>query len=859
MTSEFQPPPRNMVQEVRNIIEGYKMGSLRALAQDPVQNSLDAYSGAGDPVRVEFRLEERTLPSGEDMFLLTVTDNGTTGLRGSPLSLADLQERAALTGFLELSQDENWAAWEAMFYTKTGEDKLGSRGQGKAAFLYHSRRALGIKGPGGIELEGMVMLYDTLLEDGTYRLGVRLAQPADLVLFPPYEEDVARQIVRSQWRPPEYDLVVPLGLEPLTQPGTRVIVPFLSQEAVKAFRSGEMMRWLQRCWWRTVQTDRAEIRVVVDGVSHTVDIPACWRDQPWLQDPLPENVLVKESEAIEADGDRRIKRIVLLYDPTLVSDEIEDVETPQYEGVQLLRGQQWIETIGTQHYADYIPSESRPGFRGFVEFDRQLEVELREVESPQHDAFHRQRLFVRQIRLVIGEAVKEFAAQQGWLDDVSTKPREDRTGDDVLRQITELFIAGSAVDGRGDRDVWTCKLNLDYPSAGTTRVDWKEVLTGISAECSHTPRTERREVRLSLVLVDPMGDRTILQASDRKTLHGSAGADFRDVRIVKVGTQPGDVECPMLGRYRLRAECYCGNERVATASRNVWVRMDPPSPPQQRPISVDIQTRNTDADRVRINNGEHLDVAIVVKNRGSVDVELKVIASLEDLLLRDDQPVSLPGRLVGDQPSEVTFVSSGIEIRTSGATNSAEKVVMLEPGRHLIRVDLLNEQDVVEASAARSIWVEENPEEGGPDLPFSLHSRNSTTIYYPVWELVAPHADASEWVLEYTTTHPVFQAALLADAIRADGRLAGRKLFFGEMICGALIEWAISRYREHRDEEGLQLLLDRAGNANGPLWERYRSCLEALIDQFEEPLEVLRHQREAVSLMLYVFQEGGGS
>src|SRR5205085_12566772 len=101
MPGEFQPPPRNMVQDVRNIIEGYKMGAVRALAEDPVQNSLDAYDGAGGPVRVEYELLERTLHSEDPVFLLTVTDRKRPGLRGPALSLVDLQNLGKQTGHLE--------------------------------------------------------------------------------------------------------------------------------------------------------------------------------------------------------------------------------------------------------------------------------------------------------------------------------------------------------------------------------------------------------------------------------------------------------------------------------------------------------------------------------------------------------------------------------------------------------------------------------------------------------------------------------------------------------------------------------------------------------------------------------------
>ncbi len=115
----LRPTPRNMVQEIRNIVEGYKMGALRALAQDPVQNSHDARRpGLSGPVLVDYHVFTRQLQSGETMYLLTVTDRNTTGLAGPVLSQEDLQRRAQVTGYLQLEPSENWAAWEAMGYTR---------------------------------------------------------------------------------------------------------------------------------------------------------------------------------------------------------------------------------------------------------------------------------------------------------------------------------------------------------------------------------------------------------------------------------------------------------------------------------------------------------------------------------------------------------------------------------------------------------------------------------------------------------------------------------------------------------------------------------------------------------------------
>jgi hypothetical protein len=699
----------------------------------------------------------------------------------------------------------------------------------------------------------MIMLYDTLLPDGTYRLGVRLARPADLVRFPPFEGDAAREIVRTRYISSDGVVDIPLELEPLTEVGTRIIVPFLSDEASAAFRDGEMVAWLERCWWRAIQIGRLEIQVTVAGATRTIGVPPWWESEPWRQDLSRPNVLVRENVRIDADTDRQIKRIVVLHDPTLQDDDIADVAGAQYAGVQLLRGQQWIETLGTrEEFTDFVPADARPGFRGFVEFDRELEAELREVESPQHDAFHRRRPFVRQIGLVIREAVKDFAGAQGWLSEEDHEPHEDRTADDVLREITELFISGSATDGPGDADTWTCTLDLDYPNADTTRVEWNDWLTGISAFCTHSTPDERRDVHVVLAIIDPMGERRVLASKDLRTSQGSAVADLDDLRIVKVGTEASDVECPMLGRYRLRAECFCGDARVATSSRNIHVRMDPPEPPPAHPVSVEIKVRNVDADRVRVNDGERVDIAVLVKNRGIEGQRLKVVASLGDLLFLDDTGVELRGRVVGDQPVVSTMVKR-VRISTTGATDPVSLSVVLEPGRHPIRVDVFDDTGEVVASAARNVWVEEDPDDGGPDLPFIMRPRDGSTIPYPVWELVAPHQSEPDWTLFYATSHPLHQAALYADAAGTPG-FAGRRMYFAEMTCAALIEWALSRYREDGDEEGFQLLQARAGDTAGPLWERYSTCLEQLVERAADTLEAIRLQREAVSLMLYVLR-----
>ena len=126
MTYQFVPTTTNMVAIVRNIIQGYRMGPIRALAQEPVQNSKDAARGQ---VHVEYRLHKRRSVDGVDSYMLTVTDHNTSGLDGPVLSFKDIEQRGNVLG-----KDHNWAAFEGMGYTKEDEDALGSaRGNGSTA------------------------------------------------------------------------------------------------------------------------------------------------------------------------------------------------------------------------------------------------------------------------------------------------------------------------------------------------------------------------------------------------------------------------------------------------------------------------------------------------------------------------------------------------------------------------------------------------------------------------------------------------------------------------------------------------------------------------------------------------------
>ena len=851
----FHSPPRNMVQEVRNIIEGYKMGPLRALAQDPVQNSYDAgQHNRQSPIGIEYQLHSRNAEGKQPIYLLTITDWNTTGLRGPALSQDDLHRRAEATGYLQLEPHENWAAWEAMGYTKVGEDFLGSRGQGKASCLYHSRHPTGLRGPDGRLLERMLILYDTLLEDGTYRMGVRLARPADNVLFPPYEGDEAKRLVQDVWRdwegPP-----IHLNLSPLYRVGTRIIIPFLSREAVEGFRSGEMIRWLERCWWRAIQAGELEIFIMSEaGMREKVGIPSWWGEEPWLAESKDNHFFVKKDLPLEPDSPLQIKQIVLRYIPELQPDEIEGTDA-QYAGVQLLRHNSWIETLGVaEKFGDYIPRDKRPGFRGFVEFNLSLERQLRGAESPQHDAFARHRTFVRQIDVHVEDVVRDFAESQGWLGRQVDTIEEDRGAEAMLERVVRAFVPEDARRGK-PAITWDCSLALKYPRKSSSRVNWGETINEVIASCNHSPTDKSYDVKFELIVVGLDGQPVFLLSSNSRSRKGEASAVFGNLKIVERAEGDGQVECSLAGSYRLKLNCYSGGAAVASTYRTFFVETAPPTR-KARPIGMSVKARNTSANRERVNHGESIDVEINVQGRTARSMAMTIHASLGTLELFTGETIQVAGRPAGDSPVSTTLACRGIRIMAAKPCPAPDgRFVVLGPGRHMVRAQARDQSGQIVASASAPVFVEVEPDEDKMGLPFEIRAREDISVAYPEWELEPPHGVEDRWVLWYSKTHPAYEDAIATTRRRPDATgLFGIRLYWAELFCSALSEWALALYQDQGDEGGFNLLSGSSLEPSDSLWERYRFKVQELMDSYEDSLTCLDLERELVSIMLHLLE-----
>ena len=841
--TQFVPTVTNMVTIVNNIIEGYGMGPIRALAQEPVQNSKDAARGRA---HVEYRLHERHSPDGAVIYLLTVTDYNTTGLRGEIRSLEDIQAQEVALG-----ERENWAAFEGMGYTKKeGDDALGSRGQGKAAYLYHS--------------DLHMMLYDTLLDDGEYRLGVRRANPVDAVLSPPYLTDAARRVVSTQYTTEE-GIEIQLGLKPLTQTGTRIIVPYLSQEAVDAIRSGELYRWLQRCWWRALQLGLTVTVVDERGRSQTVLVPAWWESEPWRG----RKPRARRYESIRVGDRLAIKRIVLLYDESLSEADIEDGPS-RFHGVQLIRGQQWIETLATATL-DCIPRDKRLGFRGFAEFDQRTERELRHAENTQHEQFDRRRSGVKALIAAIEDKVKEFAEEQGWGVQESTRPASGAERNAALEFLSFLapYARSSANKVRstanslqmrmnlGDADQeWTCDLHMDLPNPQSTRVNWGDYIRNVRAEVNSRPATvsQYATVSLELVPVDSSASRILVASQEVGLRNGEGAVRFGDYQIVKGTPTTGQLQCAQAGKWRLIAQVKSDGIAVARKAQAIFVNEDPPDP-GSKTFALSISWANHSTQQRRINSGDTIGVQISVTNHTRDSQLLELTASLEDLLLADMKQVQVSGTSVGAAPTRASGVQTSIVVNPAVPVAAPQQSIQLMPGRHTLRADLYLNGKVV-AHASRILDVEVDPVRPENWPPFQIEEISNEGPY-PRWQFKKRSPD--DWVLQYPLAHPLYRA-MGASNTRSGAQLSGVSAFVVDACAEGIIEWAMEPLDDGDSSRLEELLGASPAGADPDRWDEYCDKMRELAGLRSSPEQVDKYGhlvRDCASRSLSLFEERG--
>jgi len=232
--------PANYVSICDNFADSYPNGTAHGVQKDAIQNSMDARKGR-KPALVEMGLI-----ASDKGRLFTITDANTTGLTGDVKYVADYEENLAV--------DDHWARFEAFAFTKDDADAIGARGQGKFIFLHASA--------------DYKMYYDSLRDDGVYRVGATHATRTGCPIFPgvgedPWEGTRGAGILKEA-----------TGLSRIDHVGTRIVVVRPNEELCEALANGEFFRAIQETWFRAIQKNHAVIRLRVGSDAQEVSLPA---------------------------------------------------------------------------------------------------------------------------------------------------------------------------------------------------------------------------------------------------------------------------------------------------------------------------------------------------------------------------------------------------------------------------------------------------------------------------------------------------------------------------------------------------------------------------------------------------------
>ena len=699
---------------------------------------------------------------------------------------------------------------------------------------------------------------------------MRFARPVDQVLSPPQLNEVAMNTLQQN----HYfldDISVPLALNPLGETGTRIIVPFLGSEAVEAFQNGELKRWLQRCWWRAIQTGKVEITLVDDekAVAYTIDVPQWWQDLPRRlgnTDGVKEMrpgcfCMIRSGEQIGKDN-IYVKHLVLFHDDNLEADEIVS-DRPEYDGIQLLRGRQWIETRGTkEEFGDEIPPDKRAGFRGFIEFDERLvDPLLREIESPQHDSFHGlKKGLMREIRPWLREQVREFSNQMGWVDEIDVDEEEvSQREQRVAERIASTFLTIGRLTGHDDHLKWICQLQLTYPQSDTARVNFSEDLSDLVVTLRSDPEAPPvTTFDLNLSLVNVAGERHELLCKRNEMMRPDYRCDLGDWKVFRGRADPmkRQLACPQPGVYSLCAEIHMDGGCVAKDRRLIYVACDPPKPSPAKSQSLVISVENqSNPGQQRVRDGDRLLVHISAANRATESFDGLVSARLADYVLISELPVQLDGTPAGDDPRPETAWNSEIYLVLKGCNrpNIAQdaNVYTLPPGKYSIESDLYPREDRLmqdsRAHAQKPIWFESEPDGTRSDLPFVL-KRSENGRCPAMWWLDEREEPPT---LFHKEKYPL-KSALKQSAV---------DVFTEEIILHGLLEWALRPMEAGDGSRMSQLKGIQQNGVNSSLYDDYERRLAELENhvmsgpETSSSLDFHQKLRETVAIMRSILRE----
>ncbi len=362
----------NYIAICNTVADSYPRSKAHGLQKDAIQNSLDARKGKS-VVHVEFEVVKNN--RGETF--LTFKDSHTTGLTGDVVK--------DVSDYRNLKKNDHWARFEGFAFTKDDPDALGARGQGKFIFLSASKQ--------------YKMFYDTLRDDGIYRLGATEVTEVGRPIYPErgskWEGDAAETQLREL-----------TDLEPLKEVGTRIIVCEPIPEVLQEIENGEFEKAIQETWFRAIEKGQLGVWLNVSGENKKIGLPPLYRlskkDTSKIKTWIYKNDF-DDLKISSSDGNFKIKNFYVVH---LSEHEIPE----ELQGVAIVQNGMKITCLNME----MAPPDTRKKITGYIEFDRDLDRELRKGKNqhPNHYDLKWRSTTPRAIKSFINRQLEAFGRQK---------------------------------------------------------------------------------------------------------------------------------------------------------------------------------------------------------------------------------------------------------------------------------------------------------------------------------------------------------------------------------------------------------------------------------------------------------------
>tara|TARA_Y100000590_G_scaffold429827_2_gene542798 strand:- start:1176 stop:3917 length:2742 start_codon:yes stop_codon:yes gene_type:complete len=425
----------NWKQELEDLVDGYRTAIekinvhsiLHSVQKDGIQNGWDGRLGIYGPKipwQLTFELLEdssliRQNSGKTKMTLLTITDEGTVGLTGRHIHEDDLYE--------DISQEERLARFENKSWQKDKFAKRktqGSRGRGKFIFVgaskVHTIFYDSLRYKINYDSKNNVIENKPLDYGQTqYMFGWRKIDDVTAPYKSWFDSDAKAtfsKITKNFGR--ENELV------PLSQPGTRVIIPQPLDEIVESFKNGELEKWIGSTFWDIIVNCDAKIVIKYNGKETVVKpYPQKYPDKDTnthystvLSD---ENIHPDLKKYRDSDGHKQDMSCLKFH--IVYSHNYEVPE--EYRGIAIIRAGMKIQS----YTPTLVPAEDRKHLFGYITLGDGWDEPIKEKENKEHYEISMRGHPLSYLQTFLDEQIEKFGIEKGiWDSSTAAKKNEMR-------------------------------------------------------------------------------------------------------------------------------------------------------------------------------------------------------------------------------------------------------------------------------------------------------------------------------------------------------------------------------------------------------------------------------------------------